>query len=70
MVAPLHSKVEAVVSRRGRRKTQLAGVDLDWTPVDVAAFRAVVTLRTTSSKQYFADADATAYMFSDALISD
>ncbi|ETK81445.1 hypothetical protein L915_13054 [Phytophthora nicotianae] len=42
--APLHSKLEAVMSRRGRRKTQLAGVDLDWTPEVVAAYRAVVSL--------------------------
>ncbi|ETL25421.1 hypothetical protein L916_20724 [Phytophthora nicotianae] len=58
VVGPLQSKLEAVMSRRGRRKAQLTGVTLTWPPEDEAAFRAVVDLLATSAKLYFADPDA------------
>jgi transposase InsO family protein len=65
-VGPLQAKLEAVMAERGRKKTQLAGVDLPWSKDDEAAFRVVLKLLETSTKQYFVDPAATVCLFTDA----
>ncbi|GMF14713.1 unnamed protein product [Phytophthora fragariaefolia] len=65
-VHPLQAKLEDVMARRGRRKSQLAGVDLTWTDEDKDAFSAVVDLLATPNKQHFADKDARVYLLTDA----
>ncbi|POM64696.1 Hypothetical protein PHPALM_19741 [Phytophthora palmivora] len=65
-VGPLQAKLEKVMATRGRRKSQLAGVDLSWSKADEDAFQLVLELLATSTKQYFADAEAQVCMFSDA----
>ncbi|GMF40585.1 unnamed protein product [Phytophthora fragariaefolia] len=65
-VHPLLSKLEAVMARRGRRKSQLAGIDLNWSVEDAAAFMTVVDMLATSNKQHFGDADARACLLTDA----
>ncbi|GMF56174.1 unnamed protein product [Phytophthora fragariaefolia] len=54
------------MATRGHRKSQLAGVDLSWSKADEDAFQLVLELLATSTKQYFADADAHVCMFPDA----
>ncbi|KAE9042606.1 hypothetical protein PR002_g3826 [Phytophthora rubi] len=65
-VHPLQAKLKDVMARRGRRKSQLAGVDLTWTDEDKDAFSAVVGLLATSNKQHFADKDARVRLLTDA----
>ncbi|OWZ08216.1 hypothetical protein PHMEG_00019275 [Phytophthora megakarya] len=65
-VHPLQKMLEQVMAQRGRRKSQLAGVDLSWTEEDKVAFRAVVNLLATSNKQHFADKDARVCLLTDA----
>ncbi|POM68944.1 Hypothetical protein PHPALM_14828 [Phytophthora palmivora] len=65
-VGPLQAKLEKVMATRGRRKSQLAGVDLSWSKADEDAFQLVLELLATSTKRYFADAEAHVCMFSDA----
>ncbi|GMF14937.1 unnamed protein product [Phytophthora fragariaefolia] len=65
-VHPLQAKLEDVMARRGRRKSQLTGVDLTWTDEDKDAFSAVVDLLATSNKQHFADKDARVCLLTDA----
>ncbi|OWZ15877.1 hypothetical protein PHMEG_00010415 [Phytophthora megakarya] len=57
VVHPLQAKVDGVMSRRGRRKRQLTGVDLEWPDDDVAAFTSVVDPLSTSNNQHFVDKD-------------
>ncbi|GMF16253.1 unnamed protein product [Phytophthora fragariaefolia] len=54
------------LNAKNRRKSQLAGVDLSWSKADEDVFQLVLELLATSTKQYFADADAHVCMFSDA----
>ncbi|GMF57038.1 unnamed protein product [Phytophthora fragariaefolia] len=65
-VGPLQDKLEKVMAARGRRKAQLAGVDLTWTKEDEVAFQLVIELLGMSTKQYFADSEAQVCLFSDA----
>ncbi|KAJ0392116.1 hypothetical protein ATCC90586_011506 [Pythium insidiosum] len=58
-VGPLQAKLEAVMKTRGRKKTQLTGVDLVWTKEDEKAFQVVLKLLQTSTKQYFVEPTAT-----------
>jgi hypothetical protein len=51
VVRPLQGKLEDAMAERGRKKTQLAGVDLTWSDADEAAYKVVVSLLATSTKQ-------------------
>lgn len=62
-VGPLQDKLENGMAARGRRKAQLAGVDLAWMKEDEVAFQLVIELLGMSTKQYFADSEAQVCFF-------
>ncbi|POM60741.1 hypothetical protein PHPALM_30355 [Phytophthora palmivora] len=65
-IQPLQAKLEQVMARRGRRKSQLTGVDLEWPGDDAAAFKAAMDLIATSNKQHFVDQEVDVCLFTDA----
>jgi hypothetical protein len=66
LAGPLQEKLEKVMAARGRRKTQLAGVDLPWSKDEEAAFKVVLSMLATSTKTYFAGPSADVCLFTDA----
>lgn len=66
IMAPLLKKLEKVMAMRGRRKSQLAAVDLEWSSTEVDSFNAATDLLATSSTQHFAASTAELCLFTDA----